>query len=113
MTFNSRQVSPLNPSTQKLVSTANGTLTPVIGEGSLTLTDTLNLDFVLVVSYLDYNLLSVSQITHTLSCVVIFGLIFVYLRTSKLGRRLVVVLGRGSYITWTWNQIVLKAYNKL
>ncbi|RVW58707.1 Retrovirus-related Pol polyprotein from transposon RE1 [Vitis vinifera] len=51
---------------------ANGNTTPVIGEGSLTLTDTLNLDSVLVVPSLDYNLLSVSQITAALSCIVIF-----------------------------------------
>ncbi|KAL6312763.1 hypothetical protein AAG906_020559 [Vitis piasezkii] len=37
---------------------ANGNTTPIIGEGSLTLTDTLNLDSVLVVPSLDYNLLS-------------------------------------------------------
>ncbi|RVW79411.1 hypothetical protein CK203_056115 [Vitis vinifera] len=43
MTFDSRQVSPLRPSLQKIVSTAN-----------------------------DYNLLSVSQITAALSCIVIF-----------------------------------------
>ncbi|RVX08194.1 hypothetical protein CK203_017692 [Vitis vinifera] len=72
MTFDSRQVSPLRPSSQKIVSTANGNTTPVIGEGSLTLTDTLNLDSVLVVPSLDYNLLSVSQITAALSCIVIF-----------------------------------------
>ncbi|RVW45771.1 Retrovirus-related Pol polyprotein from transposon RE1 [Vitis vinifera] len=57
MTFDSRQVSPLRPSSQKIVSTANGNTTPIIGEGSLTLTDTLNLDSVLVVPSLDYNLL--------------------------------------------------------
>lgn len=72
MTFDSRQVSPLDPSNQKFVSTANGTSTPVIGKGPLSLTDTLNLDSVLVVPSLEYNLLSVSQITTTLSCVVIF-----------------------------------------
>ncbi|KAJ9672633.1 hypothetical protein PVL29_026026 [Vitis rotundifolia] len=72
MTFDSRQVSPLRPSSQKIISTANGNTTPVIGEGSLTLTDTLNLDSVLVVPSLDYNLLSVSQITTALSCIVIF-----------------------------------------
>ena len=76
MTFDSRQVSPLRPSLQKIVSTANGNTTPVIGEGSLTLTDTLNLDSVLVVPSLDYNLLSVSQITTALSCIVIFWLEF-------------------------------------
>ena len=63
MTFDSRQVSPLRPSSQKIVSIANGNTTLVIGEGSLTLTDTLNLNFVLVVPFLYYNLLSVSQIT--------------------------------------------------
>ena len=72
MTFDSRQVSPLKPSSQKIISTANGNTTPIIGEGSLTLTDTLNLDSVLVVPSLDYNLLLVSQITATLSCIVIF-----------------------------------------
>ncbi|RVW19641.1 Retrovirus-related Pol polyprotein from transposon RE1 [Vitis vinifera] len=72
MTFDSRQVSPLRPSSQKIVSTTNGNTTPVIREGSLTLTDTLNLDYVLVVPSLDYNLLSVSQITAALSCIVIF-----------------------------------------
>ena len=72
MTFDSKQVSPLRPSSQKIVSTANGNTTPVTGEGSLTLTDTLNLDSVLVVPSLDYNLLSVSQITAALSCIVIF-----------------------------------------
>ncbi|RVW12248.1 Retrovirus-related Pol polyprotein from transposon TNT 1-94 [Vitis vinifera] len=56
MTFDSRQVSTLRPSSQKIVSTTNGNTTPVIGEGSLTLTDTLNLDSVLVVPSLDYNL---------------------------------------------------------
>ena len=56
MTFDSKQVSPLRPSSQKIVYMANGNTTPVIGEGPLTLTKTLNLDFVLVVPSLDYNL---------------------------------------------------------
>ena len=37
MTFDSRQVSPIRPSSQKIVSTTNGNTTPIIGEGSLTL----------------------------------------------------------------------------
>ena len=32
MTFDSRQVSPLRPSSEKIVSTANGNTTPIIGE---------------------------------------------------------------------------------
>ena len=72
MTLDSRQVSPLRSSSQKIVFTANGNTTPVITDGSLTLTNTLNLDSVLVVPSLDYNLLSISQITAALSCIVIF-----------------------------------------
>ena len=60
MTFDFRQVSPFRPSSQKIVSTTNGNTNPIIGERSLTLIDTLNLDYVLVVPTLDYNLLSVS-----------------------------------------------------
>ena len=71
MTFDSRQVSPLKSSSQNSVSTANGTSIPIIGEGSLSLTNTLNLDSVLVVPSLNYNLFSVSQTT-ALFCVVIF-----------------------------------------
>ncbi|KAL6311023.1 hypothetical protein AAG906_006944 [Vitis piasezkii] len=69
MTFDFRQISTLKPSSQKIISTANGNTTLVIGKGSLTLTDTLNLDYVLVVPSLDYNLLSISQITTALSCI--------------------------------------------
>ena len=72
MTFDSRQVSPLKSSSQKIVSTANGSSTLIIREGSFPLTDTLNLYSVLVVSSLDYTMLSVSQITTTLLCIVIF-----------------------------------------
>ncbi|KAG8387202.1 hypothetical protein BUALT_Bualt03G0228700 [Buddleja alternifolia] len=72
MTFDSKQVKHVKSSSKKIVSTANGNEAPIIGEGSLTLTNTLNLDSVLVVPSLDYNLLSVSQITTALSCVVIF-----------------------------------------
>ena len=60
MTFDSRQVSPLKSSSQHSVSTANGTSIPIIKEGSFSHTNTLNLDFVLVVPSLNYNLLSVS-----------------------------------------------------
>ena len=60
MKFDSRQVSTLKPSLQKSVSTTNGISTTIIREGSLPLTDTLNLDSVLLVPSLDYNLLSVS-----------------------------------------------------
>lgn len=47
-------------------------MTLVIGEEYLTITYTLNVDFDLIVPSLDYNLLSIFQITRALSCVVIF-----------------------------------------
>ena len=71
MTFD-RQVSPLQSSSQNFVSTTNGTSISIIGEGSLSLTNTLNLDSVLVVPSLNYNLLSVYQINTALFCIVIF-----------------------------------------
>ena len=102
--IDSRQVSPLRPSSQKIVSTANGNTTPVIGEGSLTLTDTLNLDSVLVVPSLYYNLLSVSQITTALSCIVIFWPKFCVIKNIQQDKRLVVVLSGENSITWTCSQ---------
>lgn len=72
MTFDANPISIMTQSNQPVVSTANGTSSPVIGEGSITLTDTLNLDSVLIVPSLNHNLLSVSQITLTLQCIVIF-----------------------------------------
>ena len=83
MTFDIRQVSSLNPSSQNCVSTANVNTTPVIREWSSHLINTLHLDSVLVVPSLNYNLLSVSQITATLSCVVIFWPTFLCLRTFR------------------------------
>ena len=58
-------------------------LQPSIGEGSLTLIDTLNLAYVLVVPFVDYNLLLVSQIITILSCVVIFWLDFCVFKDIK------------------------------
>ena len=49
MTFDIRQGSFLNPSSQNYVSTVNGNTTPVIREESTHLTNTLHLDSVLVV----------------------------------------------------------------
>lgn len=43
----------------------------LLGEGSISLTKSLDLDSVLVVSFLNDNFLSVAQITFKLNCVVI------------------------------------------
>lgn len=76
MTNNPHQLQSIKSSSQSIISTANGSASPVTGEGPVTLSDTLTLDTVLVVLSLSYNLLSVSQITQTLSCTVPFWLVF-------------------------------------
>ena len=86
MTFDNHHIQSMKPSEQHIVSTANGTPSPVIGEGSITLTENLSLDSVLVVPTLNHNLLSVSQITLTLHCIVIFWpnlCVFKDIRTRK------------------------------
>ena len=72
MTFDNLCLQSLKPFEQHIISTANGTPSHVVGEGSVTLTEQLNLDSVLVVLTLNHNLLSVAQITRTLQCIVIF-----------------------------------------
>ncbi|KAL0393487.1 UNVERIFIED_CONTAM: Retrovirus-related Pol polyprotein from transposon RE1 [Sesamum latifolium] len=66
MTFDTNHVKSFKPSSQQIVSTANGNPSPVAGEGSVFLTEHLNLDSVLVVPTLKHNLLSVAQITNAL-----------------------------------------------
>ena len=60
MTFDSKQISSLRHSSQKFIPTTNGNMILVVREGSLTLIVTLNLESVLVVPSLNYNLLFVS-----------------------------------------------------
>lgn len=82
-----------------MVSTPDGNAAPVIREGTISLTDNVSLDIVLVVPSLDYNLLSVAQLTVALNYIVIFWPLFVCSRTSKLSGQLVMVLGGGSFTT--------------
>ena len=72
MTWDSSQLKSVLPSSQSVISTANGSTSPITGEGSVILSNTLTLDTVLVVPSLEYNLLSVSQITSILACTVTF-----------------------------------------
>ena len=72
MTWDSSQLKSVLPSSQSVISTANGSTSPITGEGSVILSNTLTLDIVLVVPSLEYNILSVSQITSTLACTVTF-----------------------------------------
>ncbi|KAM2669596.1 hypothetical protein EV1_005625 [Malus domestica] len=86
MTCDSRQVPSLKTSTQTVVNVAKGNDVPVIGEGTVSFSDTMKLDTVLVVPSLNYNLLSVAQITLALHCLVIFWpyfCVFKDIRTRK------------------------------
>ena len=72
MTRDFSQLKYVLPSSQSVISTANGSTSPITGEGSVILSNTLTLDTVLVIPSLEYNILSVSQITSTLACTVTF-----------------------------------------
>ena len=72
MTWDSSQLKSVLPSSQSVISTANGITFPITGEGYVILSNTLTLDTILVVPSLEYNLFSVSQITSTLACTVTF-----------------------------------------
>ena len=72
MMRDSSQLKSVLPSSQSVIYTVNGSTSPITGEGSVILSNTLTLDTVLVVPSLEYNLLSVSQITSTLTCTVTF-----------------------------------------
>ena len=66
----------IKSTTHSLISTANGSTSPTVGEGTVILSQNLTLDSVLVVPSLKHNLLSVSQITSALNCLVIFWPLF-------------------------------------
>lgn len=72
ITRNSSQTQSMREPSHSIISTANGSTSQVIGEGSITLSNTLTLDTVLVIPSLECNLLSVSQITSKLNCIVTF-----------------------------------------
>ena len=72
MTRDSSQLKSVLPSSQSVISTANGSTSPISREGSVILSNILTLDIVLVVPSLEYNLLSVNQLTSTLACTVTF-----------------------------------------
>ena len=76
MTKDSNQLQFFFSSLKFVISTVNGSTSPISGEGSVILSNTLTLDTVLVVPSLAYNLLSVGQINSTLNCTVTFWPLF-------------------------------------
>ena len=72
MTKDPGNLNSSKPCSRSIIYTANDSTSPITGEGSVILNDSLTLDTVLIVPSLAYNLLSVSQITATLKCTVTF-----------------------------------------
>ena len=72
ITFDNNHIKSIKSLDQHIVSTTDGTPSPVLRECSISLTKNLNLDSILVVSSLNHNLLFVAQITLALNRVVIF-----------------------------------------
>ncbi|KAM1602137.1 hypothetical protein ACFX1Z_028882 [Malus domestica] len=60
MTSDANILHSLKTANQTFITSANGSISPITGEGSLSLTSSFNLDHVLGVPSLDYDLLSVS-----------------------------------------------------
>ncbi|KAJ9561968.1 hypothetical protein OSB04_007128 [Centaurea solstitialis] len=73
MTNDSSKLASMNPPKQTSIHTANGGVAPVTGEGPAKVSNSMDLDTVLVVPSLSSNLLSVSQITKALNCYAIFS----------------------------------------
>ena len=71
MTYNKSLFQYMTPPSKEKVMTANGESTPVIEVGSIVLTPDLSLHNCLLVPALSNHLLSVSQITEELDCVVL------------------------------------------
>ncbi|PRQ42978.1 putative RNA-directed DNA polymerase [Rosa chinensis] len=71
MTNNSSNIHHLTSVHRSGVTNANGDSYPITGAGSVTLTDSITLDTVLLVPSLSHNLLSVKQITKQFYCCVI------------------------------------------
>ena len=72
MTNSTSHLTSIRSTTQQNILTANGGIAPVTHEGSVSNSNSLNLDTVLVVPSLSCNILSVGQITKTLNCTVKF-----------------------------------------
>ena len=70
MTNSTHHLTSIRPSTQQNILTTNGEITLVTHEGSVSNSNSLNLEIVLVFPFISCNLLSVGQITETLYCTI-------------------------------------------
>ena len=82
----------------------------LLGSDTTLFTDTLNLDYVLVVPSLDYNLLLVSQITTILLCIVIFWPDFCVFKDIRMRQMISCSVRRGKLY---YLDLVSKSLDKL
>lgn len=84
MTYNESLFENMTSPSKEKVITANGESTPVMGEGTIVLTPNLSLHKCLLVPALSNHLLSVSQITEELDCVVLMFSTFCLLQDIRI-----------------------------
>ena len=83
------------------VKIADGTHSPVLGNGTVQATPSLTLTDVLYVSWFLVSLLSISQFTKQNNCKITFFLLIVFFRICRLGRGLVRGMSEEAYAIWT------------
>ncbi|KAG7960368.1 hypothetical protein I3843_10G120000 [Carya illinoinensis] len=101
MTFAASDFSQTSLSCRTSIANANDVISPVTGTGSVTLSPSLHLSNTLLVPSLSHKLLSVSQLTANLGCVVLIYLNFCLIQdilTKEITGR---GTKRGDYIMWT------------
>jgi hypothetical protein len=100
MTFDASDFSQQSPPRRTSIANANGDISSVIGAGTVMISPALSLSHTLLVPSLSHKLLSVSQITKALNCVVLiypmFCLIQDILTKEIIGRG----TERGGSIIW-------------
>ncbi|KAB2628709.1 hypothetical protein D8674_033504 [Pyrus ussuriensis x Pyrus communis] len=92
MTYDKNMFQYMTTSHRKNISTANGTLAPVCGAGTVHLTPSLPLHHYLLVPSLSHHLLSIPQVTEQLDCVVLMYPSFCLLQDIQTNE----IIGRGT-----------------
>jgi len=100
MTFDPVDISHYSPPRRTSIANANGVVSPVTGVGSITLSPSLQLSNTLLIPSLSHKLLSVSQITIDLNCVVLIFADFCLIQDILTKEIIRCGTKRGGYTTW-------------
>lgn len=100
MTFAATDFTTKSPPRCTSAANANGVVSPVIGARPVYLSPSLQLSNTLLVPSLSHKLLSVSQVTTELNCVVLIYLTFCLLPDILTNEIIGLVLKWGVYTTW-------------